>query len=672
MDNRVEIIVGAKDDTKFDLDALKARLAELGRKVETARVKLDGDVKMEATIARMQASLISLGRRTASPKIEVGGAARAYAQMLLMEHELNKLGGTSASGGLLSGVAGAFSSMFALLPAGGVAMAVLAAATVALGVALAPIIAALIPVTLGLGAFAAAIAVLPGVQKKASSDMGVLKDQFHKLAEAVKPELLKAFATGMKIIQELMPALRPLMVAAGKAVDEFLHQLLDWLKSPSGQAFIHWLKSEGPHDIKVFGQVMWDLAKAVGLALDAIYRSGKWLDGHLKDLFTVDIPAFLDILKEKWRIVFDQLQIDTLGAVRGVLEAMSHIPFIGHYFKTAADAVSKEMSRMQGDVRQATGNIQNDLARIHGHSVAINIGLDLPQGVSAHDITGIHGHLAGGAAGAAQGWSVVGEQGPELVRMRGGETVLPASKTRALMGYAAGTLDSFSVHVPSAGQIGGILRIQGLVDAVGSLIQKTAHLTAHFAGGFGGGFSGHFGSGVQQWAGLVSRALSMEGLSPMLLGRVLFQMQTESGGNPNAINLGDINARMGDPSRGLMQTIGSTFAAYHWPGTSWNIFNPFANIAAALNYARHVYGPSLMSGGMGIGSGHGYDHGGFLPTGWSMAYNGTGKPEPVGMAQHIVLEVVGNSSDPLVKWLKEQVRVRGGGNVQAAFGARGR
>jgi SLT domain-containing protein len=158
----------------------------------------------------------------------------------------------------------------------------------------------------------------------------------------------------------------------------------------------------------------------------------------------------------------------------------------------------------------------------------------------------------------------------------------------------------------------------------------------------------------------------------MLLGRVLFQMQTESGGNPNAINLGDINARMGDPSRGLMQTIGSTFAAYHWPGTSWNIFNPFANIAAALNYARHVYGPSLMSGGMGIGSGHGYDHGGFLPTGWSMAYNGTGKPEPVGMAQHIVLEVVGNSSDPLVKWLKEQVRVRGGGNVQAAFGARGR
>jgi SLT domain-containing protein len=61
-----------------------------------------------------------------------------------------------------------------------------------------------------------------------------------------------------------------------------------------------------------------------------------------------------------------------------------------------------------------------------------------------------------------------------------------------------------------------------------------------------------------------------------------------------------------------MQTIGSTFAAYHWPGTSNNIYNPLANIAAALNYARHVYGPSLMSGGMGIGSGHGYAAGGVI------------------------------------------------------------
>jgi SLT domain-containing protein len=110
------------------------------------------------------------------------------------------------------------------------------------------------------------------------------------------------------------------------------------------------------------------------------------------------------------------------------------------------------------------------------------------------------------------------------------------------------------------------------------------------------------GSGVQRWAGVVLQALSMLGMPAGLLGRVLYQMQTESGGNPNAINLWDINAQRGDPSKGLMQVIGSTFAAYHVPGTSSNIYDPLANIAAAINYARHRYGPTLGA----LGSGHGY------------------------------------------------------------------
>lgn len=64
----------------------------------------------------------------------------------------------------------------------------------------------------------------------------------------------------------------------------------------------------------------------------------------------------------------------------------------------------------------------------------------------------------------------------------------------------------------------------------------------------------------------------------------------ESSGNPNAINLWDINAQNGIPSKGLLQTIDPTFNAYHVSGTSWNIYDPVANIAAACNYAWHVYG----------------------------------------------------------------------------------
>ncbi|MER5184217.1 transglycosylase SLT domain-containing protein [Streptomyces sp. NPDC002896] len=64
----------------------------------------------------------------------------------------------------------------------------------------------------------------------------------------------------------------------------------------------------------------------------------------------------------------------------------------------------------------------------------------------------------------------------------------------------------------------------------------------------------------------------------------------ESSGNPMAINNWDINAKNGVPSKGLLQVIQPTFNAYHVPGTSWNIYDPVANITAAANYAAHRYG----------------------------------------------------------------------------------
>ncbi|KQV92916.1 MULTISPECIES: transglycosylase SLT domain-containing protein [Streptomyces] len=64
----------------------------------------------------------------------------------------------------------------------------------------------------------------------------------------------------------------------------------------------------------------------------------------------------------------------------------------------------------------------------------------------------------------------------------------------------------------------------------------------------------------------------------------------ESSGNPNAINNWDINAINGIPSKGLLQVIPPTFKAYHVPGTSWNIYDPVANITAAANYAADRYG----------------------------------------------------------------------------------
>jgi SLT domain-containing protein/phage-related protein len=115
---------------------------------------------------------------------------------------------------------------------------------------------------------------------------------------------------------------------------------------------------------------------------------------------------------------------------------------------------------------------------------------------------------------------------------------------------------------------------------------------------------GSVGSGVKRWSSLVLQALKMEGLPAGDLSLVLRQITSESGGNPNAINNWDINAQNGDPSRGLLQTIMTTFQAYHWPGTSGDIYDPLANIAAALNYATHTVGIGPNPGQLGGGTGY--------------------------------------------------------------------
>jgi hypothetical protein len=152
-------------------------------------------------------------------------------------------------------------------------------------------------------------------------------------------------------------------------------------------------------------------------------------------------------------------------------------------------------------------------------------------------------------------------------------------------------------------------------------------------------FSGLAGPGgaVQRWAGVVVQALGLLGQPGSLAGAVLQLIKHESGGNPNAINLTDSNARAGHPSQGLMQTIPGTFNAYAGPYRSLGITNPLANIFAGLNYGIHRYGsvsniPGIRSLAAG-GRYRPYDSGGLLMPGLTMAYNGTGKAETVRTAE---------------------------------------
>ncbi len=252
---------------------------------------------------------------------------------------------------------------------------------------------------------------------------------------------------------------------------------------------------------------------------------------------------------------------------------------------------------------------------------------------------------ANGTSGHKGGNALVNDgRGAELVQMPNGRTfipngrnvfipnapkgmrVLPAEQTARLFGrnsptfrYANGTgnIDVWSYYGNASGLVSEIAKgisYKGMSSfeqslSKGMVTTFSGAMSAWVEKMFEEGVMGIGGynpsKGVTQWRSTVARALKMEGLySVGNVIRTLFQMRTESGGNPMAINRWDSNAKKGTPSKGLMQVIDPTFKAYARKGFDKNIYNPLSNILASVRYATARYG-SLENAYRG----HGYKNG---------------------------------------------------------------
>lgn len=113
------------------------------------------------------------------------------------------------------------------------------------------------------------------------------------------------------------------------------------------------------------------------------------------------------------------------------------------------------------------------------------------------------------------------------------------------------------------------------------------------------------GSGVERWRPYVLRALAMNGASTSdaMVAKILRQINTESGGNPNA--MGGTDGLNDGRAMGLMQVKPGTFKANAFPG-HMNQMNGFDSLLAGIHYAMKRYGPGMSF----LGHGHGYDKGG--------------------------------------------------------------
>jgi soluble lytic murein transglycosylase-like protein len=98
--------------------------------------------------------------------------------------------------------------------------------------------------------------------------------------------------------------------------------------------------------------------------------------------------------------------------------------------------------------------------------------------------------------------------------------------------------------------------------------------------------------------GWIAQALQVLDLPQSLAPQVERIVMKESGGNPQAINNWDSNARRGTPSQGLMQTVPSTYKAYVHPSlANRSITDPVANLTAGIRYMIATYGMSTLEAG---------------------------------------------------------------------------
>lgn len=191
-----------------------------------------------------------------------------------------------------------------------------------------------------------------------------------------------------------------------------------------------------------------------------------------------------------------------------------------------------------------------------------------------------NGHYAGGSGVADAVSSIFGKfssAGDWLADKFSGATNF------LKQGLGSGTFGNMVKWVPE--QVGS-----GLKSLGGKLWDKLHDGLS----GAGAWVKGKFGIGknVERWRGVATEAAKAAGLPLSYIDLLLHRMNVESGGNPNAQNNWDSNARKGMPSQGLMQTIPLTFRAYAGPYAGRGIRDPFANIYAAIKYTLSRYGLS--------------------------------------------------------------------------------
>lgn len=240
-------------------------------------------------------------------------------------------------------------------------------------------------------------------QRKFANSLSGISREWHQVQNAAKPTLTLLLNDLAKLAKDALPLVTPLIKATGNAIHGLLQRADHFVKSEKFKQWIHQVVLEIPGVIREVGRF---ISKLLGLVGPLVTNKK-----NLKDLHDT-LQTVYNITKTVLAII---ARLDT---------AFHHAATVLHPLIAAISKVNSLLSGMGG------------LAGAAGRALS-----SLVPGLGT--IGSLAGKLFGfesGTPGAPPGWAWTGEKGPELVKMTGGEVVIPHGPSMAMArGYANGT-----------------------------------------------------------------------------------------------------------------------------------------------------------------------------------------------------------------------------------------
>jgi hypothetical protein len=436
---------------------------------------------------------------------------------------------------------------------------------------------------------------------------GILQ-QLGGFIKSIGPQLAELFRASVPYLQLFVKFLEQSAKVLLPSFIQMLHEMEPLLPVLSKgfldivKGFAGFLNAIGPSGMKASARIFVILAEGMAAALVGIGHALNWLTENIPT-WTRKIHNEFDVLRHETAVIFDGIRHDIASFFHGIA---TDFDTWRHGWAHIWDSVYNDTI---GAVIRIDKGIIGWFDRIPGQVLDALRGLGHSLYAFAHSALSEFLNGLKSVWSSVWGWikSTIGGIPHDIMSFLG---MSPPHAGSAFYDLGASFMHHLEAGMKSRAQGIGIGAIRGAL----------------------GGAAGAAGTGVQRWAPVALQALRMLGQPAGDLGVVLAQMQTESGGNPVIVNKWDSNWAAGTPSVGLMQVIGPTFDAYAGPFRNVGPFeygtsvNPLANLYAGLNYAIHRYGPAWTRV---LGQGHGYDQGGWLPPGVTLAVNRTGVPERV-------------------------------------------